>query len=43
MKKVISKVRINKANKQKTINVPKQEETKDWEEGDFIEMIKLKI
>ncbi len=41
--KIISKVRVNKTTKQKTVNIPKQEETKNWNQGDFVELNKVEI
>ena len=41
-KKVISKLRVKKTG-QKQVNVPKQKETKDWEESDLIELKKVDI
>lgn len=42
-KKVIAKLRRNKATKQKVLNVPKQTETEHWEEEDLIEMKKVEL
>jgi hypothetical protein len=41
--KVISKIRVNKTTKQKTVNVPKQKETENWNQGDLVELNKVEI
>ncbi|MFA6074114.1 MAG: hypothetical protein WC758_08405 [Candidatus Woesearchaeota archaeon] len=41
--KIISKMRINKTNGQKTVTIPKQKETETWKESDIIEVKKVKI
>ena len=40
---IISKIRINKANGQKTVTIPKQKETERWKEGEFVEIKKVEI
>ena len=41
--KIISKIRINKTTGQKTLTIPKQKETKEWKEGELVEIRKVKI
>ena len=41
--KVISKIRINKTNGQKTVTIPKQRETERWKVGEIVEIKKVEI
>ncbi len=43
VKKIISKVRKHKVHGQKTVTVPKQEETETWEDGTLVELKEVEI
>lgn len=41
--RILNKIRINKTTGQKTVTIPKQKETEDWQEGEMVEIRKVEI